>query len=247
MAGVLSLLLIDLEGLIALAPLPAGTEVPAITPALKLASVVQPAVVLAVAVLAGCALAPKVGLSSPAAEAAAGGGGVASALKSQIVPGLAGGVAGGVAIVLIAAAARPFLPPEAVARIGEFGKLFPLPTRVLYGGITEELLLRWGLMTLLLWAAWRLFQKGRGTPRSASFVGAILISSLVFAAGHLPVARMLFPEMTAALTLFVIVGNSAFGLIAGWLYWRRGLESAMMAHMTAHIVMFAASHLGAYF
>ena len=55
------------------------------------------------------------------------------------------------------------------------------------------------------------------------------------------------PEATFALTLYVIVANSVFGLIAGYLYWKRGLESAMLAHMLAHVVMLTASHFGAYF
>ncbi len=181
------------------------------------------------------------------AEAATSGGDSVSAFKPQIIPGIVGGLAGGVAIVLIAAVSKPFLSPEVVQRIGEFGKFLPLPTRLLYGGITEELLLRWGLMTLLVWAAWRLFQKGQGRPKPAFFVGAILISSLVFGIGHLPVAFMLFPETTLALTLFVIVGNSAFGLIAGYLYWKKGLESAMLAHALTHILLFTASYFGAYF
>ena len=89
------------------------------------------------------------------AEAAASGGDPVSAFKPQIIPGIVGGLVGGVAIVLIAAVSKPFLSPEIVQRIGEFGKFLPLPTRLLYGGITEELLLRWGLMTLLVWAAWQ--------------------------------------------------------------------------------------------
>jgi Type II CAAX prenyl endopeptidase Rce1-like len=247
LTGVLSFLLIDLDALIAILPAPAGTEIPTITPALKLLSLVQPGVILSVAVLVGIVLASKVGLSSPVAEAAAGGDNLASAFKPQVIPGTIGGLAGGVAIVLIAAVSKPFLSPEVAARIGEFGKFLPLPTRLLYGGITEELLLRWGLMTLLVWAAWRLFQKRQGRPKPVYFVSAILISSLVFGLGHLPVAFMLFPEATLALTLFVIVGNSAFGLIAGYLYWKKGLESAMLAHMLAHVVMFTASYFGAYF
>jgi len=210
-------------------------------------SLIQQAVILAVAVLVGVALASKVGLSSPVAEAAASGGDTVSALKPQIIPGIIGGLAGGVSLVLIAAVLKPFLSPEMLARIGEFGKVLPFPTRLLYGGILEELLLRWGLMTLLVWAAWRLFQKGRGQPKPSFFVGAIVISSVVFAIGHLPIAFMLFPEPTLALTLFVIVGNSAFGLIAGYLYWKKGLESAMIAHALTHVVMFTASYFGAYF
>lgn len=247
LAGVLSLLLIDLDALIKILPIPAGTEIPMSIPALKLLSIIQPAVILAVAVLVGVALASKVGLSSPVAESAASGGDWVSAFKPQIVPGVIGGLTGGVSLVLIAAVLKPFLSPEVVARLNEFGKFLPLPTRLLYGGITEELLLRWGLMTLLVWTAWRLFQKGQDRPKPAYFVGVILISSVVFAIGHLPVAFMLFPEPTFALILFVIVGNSAFGLIAGYLYWKKGLESAMIAHALTHVVMFTASYFGAYF
>lgn len=247
LAGVLSLLLIDLDALIKILPIPAGTEIPTITPALKLLSVVQPAVILAVAVLVGVVLASKVGLSSPVAEAAASGGDSVSALKPQIVPGIVGGLAGGGSLVLIATVLKPFLSPEVLARLGEYGKVLPLPTRLLQGGIVEELLLRWGLMTLVVWAAWRLFQKGREQPKPAYFVGAIVISSVVFAIGHLPIAFMLFPEMTLALIVFAIVGNSAFGLIGGYLYWKKGLESAMIAHALTHVVMFTASYFGAYF
>jgi len=247
LAGVLSFLLVDLNGLVAILPVPTETEIPPITPALKLLSLVQPTILLAVAILVGVALAFKVGLSSPVAEAAASGGDVISAFKPQIAPGIIGGLAGGIAIVLIALAWKPFLPLEVTRLISEFGKFVPLPTRLLYGGITEELLLRWGFMTLLVWAAWRLFQKGQDKPKPACFIGAIVISSVVFGIGHLPIAFMLFPEPTLALTVFVIVGNSAFGLIAGYLYWKKGLESAMLAHMSAHVVMFTASYFGAYF
>ncbi len=134
-----------------------------------------------------------------------------------------------------------------LARLDEFNKLLPVPTRLLYGGITEELLLRWGFMTLVVWIGWRIFQKGKDRPRSSFFVGAILISSVLFAIGHLPVALMLFPEPNVALILFVILGNSAFGLIAGFLYWKKGLESAIIAHAMAHVVMLTASYFGAYF
>lgn len=245
--GCLSLLLIDLDALIKIVPIPAGTQIPEFTPALKLLSLIQPAVLLAVAVLVGVALAPKVGLSSPVAEAAASGGDPISAFKPQIIPGIAGGLAGGVSLVLIASILKPFLSPEILVRLGEYGKVLPLPTRLLYGGIIEEFLLRWGLMTFLVWAAWRLFQKGRGQPKPAFFVGAILVSSLLFAVGHLPVAFMLFPKPTFALIVFAIVGNSAFGLIAGYLYWKKGLESAMLAHALTHVVLFTASCFGAYF
>lgn len=102
-------------------------------------------------------------------------------------------------------------------------------------------------MTLLVWVMWRWLQRGRGRPAKASYISAILISSLLFGIGHLPVAFMLFPAPTVALIVFVITANSMFGFIAGFLYWKRGLEAAIVAHMVAHLVMFAASYAGAYF
>ena len=245
--GVFSILLIDLSALVALIP-HTTSDIPAITPALKLLSLIQPSLLLAVAVVIGVALARRVGLSAPAAEALARGGNVFTALRSQLAPGVAGGLAGGLSIVLISLLARPFLTASAIDRIGEFSKVLPIPTRLLYGGITEELLLRWGFMTLIVWAASRVLQKGRNAPNRAHFAGAILLSSLVFGAGHLPVAYMLLPDsFSPALVLFVIFANSAFGVIAGYLYWRRGLESAMIAHVLCHLVLALASLAGAYF
>jgi membrane protease YdiL (CAAX protease family) len=74
-----------------------------------------------------------------------------------------------------------------------------------------------------------------------------VLSSLVFGVGRLPVVYMILPEAAVVLTLYVLAANSVFGLIAGYLYWKRGLESAMLAHMLAHGVMLAASYFGAHF
>lgn len=242
MAGVGSFLLVDLSALIAHLPLPAGTAPLQLTPAMKLLSLLQPAVLLTLAVFVGVMLAAKVGLSSPLAEAAASGGQRLAALQPQIVPGLLGGLIGGLAIVSIGWLTQPFLPPEVVTRSAAFGKFLPLPTRLLYGGVTEELLLRWGLMTLLVWALWRLLQKGQGQPKPAYVISAIVLSALVFGLGHLPLTFLLFPQATPALVCYVIVANSFFGLLAGTLYWRKGLESAVLAHMLAHVVMLTASY-----
>lgn len=245
--GVLSFLLVDLAALVALFPVPAGTEAPVITPAIKVLSIIQPTVLLAVAVLVGVVFAPRVGLSSPFAESIAAGRPAIAALRSQLVPGVLGGLIGSGLILVTAAAFRQLLTADAIERIGVFGALVPLPTRLLYGGITEELLLRWGFMTLVVWIGWRLFQKRQDKPTSITFVVGILLSSLVFAIGHLPIAVMLFGEPTAAIVFFVIVANSAFGIVAGYLYWKFGLESAMIAHMLGHVVLVLASYAGAYF
>jgi hypothetical protein len=85
-----------------------------------------------------------------------------AALEAQIVPGLIGGLAGGIAISPGWLLWKPFLPPTFVTRAEQLNRSLPFPTRLLFGGITEELLLRWGVMTLLVWLWWRLLQKGKG-------------------------------------------------------------------------------------
>lgn len=245
MAGVLSFLLVDLSALLANLPAAAGAGMPFPLFVLKLLSTIQTTVLLSVAILVGVALAGSVGLSSPAAEAFAAGRDVAAALRPQIVPGLIGGLAGGIAIPLAWFLWKPFLPPTFVSRAEQLSRSLPYPTRLLYGGITEELLLRWGVMTLLVWLAWRVIQKGEGKPRTVWFASAIIISSVVFGLGHLPLVRALAVDFTVAIVGYVVFANALFGFIAGYLYWKRGLEAAIIAHMVAHVVMITAIFLGA--
>jgi hypothetical protein len=243
-AGVLSILLIDLSALAALIP---AADPPPITPAIKILSLIQPTVLVGVAVLIGIVLAPKVGLSAPAAESLAAGDRSMPALRPQLIPGVLGGVIGALAILLAHGVFKPLLTIETVERVTKFGTLVPIPMRLLYGGLTEELLMRWGFMTLLVWITWRLFQKRLAKPTNVSFVVAILVSSLIFGLGHLPIASVVLPQITPAVVLFVIIANSAFGIVAGYLFWKYGLESAMIAHVLCHIVLAIASRVGAYF
>jgi membrane protease YdiL (CAAX protease family) len=246
-AGILSLLLIDFEALIALVPFAPGEEAPEMTPLLKALSLVQPALFLALAVVAGASTADKVGLRAPVCEALADGGSWRDGLRGQIVPGLLGGLVGSAGILASVALVRPLLPAGLAERIAALGDVMPLPTRFLYGGITEEVLLRWGLMSAIAWAAWRIFARRRDTPPGACIVGAIVASAFIFGAAHLPLAFFLVPGPPASLVVFVIVANSLFGLVAGWLYWKRGLESAMVAHVATHLLLWSASHAGMYF
>lgn len=243
MTGVLSFFLIDLSAFLANLPATAGSEMPFPPVVIKLLSVIQTAILLSIAILIGVQLAPRVRLSAPAAEAMVRGNSFISALKPQVLPGLLAGCFAGVAILSIWLLFRPNLPPVFVTRAEKLNSAMPLLTRLLYGGITEELLLRWGLLTLLLWTAWRMFQQGRGIPRTIYVVSAIVISSVVFGIGHLPLVSALQVSFTLPIVAFIVLANSVFGLIAGFLYWRRGLEAAIIAHISTHIVIVIAIHL----
>lgn len=204
----------------------------------SLASLAQSALLVALAVWSGVALAPKVGLRAPAFEAAVTDRSIAFALRPQFLPGLVAGALAGVALFAIGGYASP-------AALAEVQQRFTLPilARVLYGGVTEELLLRWGLMTVLVWLAWRLLQRRTGTPRALYIWLAIVVSALLFGAGHLPAAAMLIGELTGDVVLFVVGVNAAFGVLFGYLFWRYGLEAAMIAHAIAHGVSYVAGLL----
>ena len=100
-------------------------------------------------------------------------------------------------------------------------------------------------MTLLVWAGWRLAKLVRrndmlGGPNTAIYIAAIVVSALVFGMGHLPLASILNGGLTLPLILYVITSNSLFGIVAGFLYWLRGLEAAMIAHICVHVILIAA-------
>ncbi|WP_237133877.1 CPBP family intramembrane glutamic endopeptidase [Pseudohongiella sp. O18] len=197
-----------------------------------LVSILQSGLLLAVAVWLGLRLAPKLGLRADAFLAAATGASVVDALRPQWRVGLLGGLAGGVGLFLFAM----FTPVV----LSEGGQAFSLPlvARVLYGGVTEELLLRWGLMSLLVWLPWRLLQGKTGEPRQAYVWFAILLSAVIFGIGHLPAVAAMLGELTSEVVLFIVGANSVFGVLFGYLFWRYGLEAAIIAHGASHIVSF---------
>jgi membrane protease YdiL (CAAX protease family) len=100
-----------------------------------------------------------------------------------------------------------------------------------YGGIAEEVITRLFLMTLLAWVLCRL-----RLAHSVAMSAAATLAALAFAAAHLPAAKQLAP-LTMPVVLRVMVLNSIAGLPFGLLFWRRGLEHAMVAHFSADLVL----------
>ena len=229
MAGVVSLVWMDL-------PLPPGTEPSLPLGVMKVLSLLQPTILLTIAVWLGNTLSPKVQLAAPVATALSKGQSPWPVLQSQLLPGVVGGLVGGIALIVIQRVASVGLPSDFMAKAEALSANTPLITRLLYGGITEELLLRWGLMTLLVWVGWRFVAHRPPEPPLLVIIGAILLAALLFAVGHLPLAVAL-GSVTPSVILYILVANTAFGLIAGYLYWRNGLEAAMLAHMVVHGIL----------
>lgn len=196
----------------------------------KLLMLINPTVFLVIGVVMGILLHDKVRFQLPLFE-----GLVYKDKKADLsgLPpyGIIGGLIAGVAIVAASTAFAPFLSEEFL----ELGRKFKptLAARFLYGGLTEEILVRFGMMTLLVW----LLFKVSGKLNALVYGIGIAVSALVFGLGHLPMVLSLVPEASTTLILYIILGNALGGIVFGWLYWKKGLETAMIAHMVAHIVL----------
>ncbi len=204
----------------------------------QVGSALQSAVLLGLATAAGTALAPKVGLAAPVFSALIQHKHAIETLRPQLLPSLVGGLVGAT-ILWVSTAVAPKALAEAQTRFS-----MPIVARLLYGGITEELLIRWGGMTLLVWLLWHLGQGGAASPSAISVYLAICLSSLLFGAGHLPAVASMVGHISVGIAIYVIAANAAFGIVAGWLYWRFGLESAILAHILAHGVFLLVSRRG---
>ncbi|MFW6103944.1 MAG: CPBP family intramembrane glutamic endopeptidase [Bacteroidota bacterium] len=201
---------------------------------LKWLSLINPTVSLIITVVVGTLLHEKVNLDLPL---------IKGLIKKEkrgniqriILFGIAGGIIAGIFILMIGAAYEPLLSQEFL-KLGE-NIHTSLVVRFLYGGITEEILMRFGLMTFFVWLLSKMFK----SLNVKIYWGGILLAALLFAVGHFPVVFQAVGSPSALLLSYIIVGNSLGGIIFGWLYWKRGLESAFIAHIFAHVVMAALS------
>jgi membrane protease YdiL (CAAX protease family) len=189
---------------------------------LLLLSLLQSALLLAVMIVLGLWLAPRLGLKSRVL------GQVQTPFRQDVPAALLGSV---LSISLVAAVYLAFKPAaQALQQEVNRDVLYTL-MGMLYGGLTEELLVRFGIMTALAALFHLLF---RNLPFAMGL--SILLSSVIFGALHLPYAATL-TALTPQVVAFVVLGNSVAGMVFGVLFWKRNLETAMLAHMGFHVLL----------
>ncbi|MCP2936766.1 CPBP family glutamic-type intramembrane protease, partial [Salmonella enterica subsp. enterica serovar Typhimurium] len=71
---------------------------------------------------------------------------------------------------------------------------------------------------------------------TATYWIAIAVAALIFAVAHLPILYLAAGELPPSLVGAIVAGNAFPGMVFGWLFWRHGLEAAMMAHAGAHLI-----------
>jgi len=202
----------------------------------------QAVVINAPLILLGLWLADRTGFGVPILSAWLRGETAREPAERMIKPVLLIGLAGGVLLVLIAIGTSALVEAEASG----LGLVLPDVTipdawkgflASLSAGITEESLLRLFLMTFLVWLGTRIGRLPEGRPTSVLIWGANILAALLFGALHFINVAMIGLPFTPMVVLQVLLLNGLIGVAFGWLYWKYGLESAMLAHFLVDVVL----------
>ena len=199
--------------------------------ALQLLILINPTILLLIAVVIGTILFDKVGLTVPT---------ISSILKiekpnttfwEQLKYGISLGLITGILTTLVGLVFKSSIPQEFI----ELGNKIKITTlaRLGYGGFTEELLMRFGFMTLVVWIVFKITKQ---LNNKTHWIG-IILATLLFSFGHFPVVFGVVKHPAISLLAYILIGNSIAGIFFGWLYWKKGLEAAFVGHIFAHIAM----------
>jgi hypothetical protein len=206
-----------------------------ITPVILIMSIAQSLVMFAVAIFLGLLLSKQIGMGLPCLQSALDGNAHTKEFKSILMPTIGLGAFTGLLIIWISFPFDKFIPElqnlEVATPAAWKGFLASFS-----GGIGEEVLLRLFLVSLFVWLSFKIKKTTDGLPTSFGIWLSIILAAIVFGIGHLPVASQIMP-LTGLVIIRVIVLNAIGGIIFGWLYWKKGLECAMIAHFSADIVI----------
>jgi len=199
------------------------------TPVVVAAQIIQTITLFAVAIFIGLLLYKRVGFSMPYLEGIK----PAREIKSILKLSVGVGILAGVLIILMSI---PFSSLSASMLQAEMGvATWKGILASFYGGIAEEIMFRLFLMTLFVWISFKIKQTNEGKPTAGGIWIAIILSTILFGLGHLGITSDLTAITPIVISRAVLLnGVSVF---FGWLYWKKGLESAMIAHFSADIVI----------
>ena len=200
--------------------------------AVLLRSTLQSTVLLGIAIFIGLWLGKKVGLGAPILEDWLAKRPVKEKLKSVSILSIKLGALAGVLIIGFDFVFSLFMKPITAIR----PPLWQGFLASFYGGIVEEILMRLFLVTFFVWIFRKLARSNDGEAASKCVWGAIMITAVIFGIGHLPSTSSL-TALTPLIVFRAILLNGIGGVVFGWLYWKKGLASAMIAHFSGDIAL----------
>jgi membrane protease YdiL (CAAX protease family) len=205
-----------------------------ISPIILLFSILQNGILFAPAVFFGLLLSKRIGLGLPLLQGVLEGKNQTKEIKSIMPPSICFGVLAGVFIILLSIPFNKLIPELSLAAVSE--PVWAAFLASFYGGIAEEVLLRLFLVSLFIWITFKIKKTKDGRPTDFGIWLSIILASVIFGLGHLPTTAQI-TALTGMVIIRAILLNGVGGIVFGWLYWKKGLESAIIAHFFADIVL----------
>jgi len=218
-------------------------DLPIPLPALIALQVTQSAVLFAIIIFAGMFFASRIGLGMPILDSVARNESASDKVRAILPISIGFGI---IASLLIIGLDVWVFQPALVRELGDSANALNLQNAQpaawkgflasFYGGIAEELLLRLFLMSLLAWLGRFVSKTQEGKPTNSVFWIANILAAVLFGLGHLPATAMIIPLTPLVITRAIVL-NGLAGVAFGWLYWKRGLEAAIISHFAADIIL----------
>ncbi len=193
------------------------------------ASIMQTAVLLAIAIFFGLKLSQRLNLKVLDSNDS-----IKERLRSIIFISVPTGIITALVIILGDKIFSQYIPQLTVTN--SHIAIWKTLLASLYGGIVEEILLRLLVVSLFAWLLGKIFRPAEILKSNAVMWSAITIAAILFGLGHLPITSSI-TQITAIVVTRAIVLNGIGGLVFGWLYWKKGLEYAIASHFTTDIVL----------
>ena len=212
-------------------------------PLLVTIQIVPQIILFAILIAIGLYFANRTGLGLPILEARLKGESVGARIRAILPISVIVGVVG--ALIIIALDVYVF-QPAMQAQLGNAASALTGRAATpaawkgflasFYGGLDEEILLRLIVMSFLAWLGHFVSKTADGKPTVAVMWVANVLAAILFGLGHLPATAVLVP-LTSVVILRAVVLNGLVGIACGYLYFTRGLESAMLSHFSADLVL----------
>jgi len=219
-------------------------QLPMPLPLLMTIQIAEQVLMFALVIAIGLFFANRSGLGMPILSARLNGESVAGKILKVLPISIALGV---IASLLIIALDVYIFQPALVAELGNKASVLSSASAAtpaawkgflasFYGGIDEEILLRLCLMSFLAWLGRFISKTSEGKPTLIVFWVANLLAAILFGLGHLPATSLLLTITPLVITRAIVL-NGLAGIAFGYLYFTRGLESAMISHFSADIIL----------
>ena len=190
----------------------------------------------------GLLVARRIGLGAPYLESRLDGAPPPAQPFSSIVgpallwAAITAAIAFGIDAIFVHGFGVTFPAPEIHARIQV--AWWPNCLASFWAPFAEETFDRLFLLSLVAWAILGIFRiRGEGRGRTAALWAANVATALFFGWYHISNEQMFAAQVPAIVAIRTVLIIFPVGLAFGWLYFRRGLEAAILSHCVIDLIV----------